>query len=190
MTEEDVLAGSFTNTVVATVGELTKTADDSITTANAESGLTVTKTANPTGDVKVGDEITYTVVVTNSGNVSVKDGRLEDDHADLSEKTFTLAPNETAEFTYTYTVTQADIDVGKIVNNVKANATAVRGDDPAEVEDSATVAAEEAGISVIDGYSLFPHKDLYMADSVHPNDLGFAHYAANIFRILIADGAV
>lgn len=52
------------------------------------------------------------------------------------------------------------------------------------------VAAEEAGISVIDGYSLFPHKDLYMADSVHPNDLGFAHYAANIFRILIADGAV
>ena len=52
------------------------------------------------------------------------------------------------------------------------------------------VAAEEAGISVIDGYSLFPHKDLYMADSVHPNDLGFAHCAANIFRILIADGAV
>ncbi|MBO4791826.1 MAG: SGNH/GDSL hydrolase family protein [Clostridia bacterium] len=51
-------------------------------------------------------------------------------------------------------------------------------------------AAEEAGISVIDGYSLYPHKDLYMADSVHPNDLGFAHYAANIFRILIADGAV
>ena len=29
-----------------------------------------------------------------------------------------------------------------------------------------------------------------MADSVHPNDLGFAHYAANIFRILIAYGAV
>ena len=32
----------------------------------------------------------------------VKDGKLADDHADLSDETFALAPGETAEFTYTY----------------------------------------------------------------------------------------
>ncbi len=51
-------------------------------------------------------------------------------------------------------------------------------------------AAADAGIRVTDGFALYPHKDLFMADSVHPNDLGFAHYAASLFRILIADGAV
>ena len=44
------------------------------------------------------------------GTVSVKEGTLVDDHKDLSDKTFELAPGEQAEFTYTYIVTQADID--------------------------------------------------------------------------------
>ena len=80
----------------------------------------------------------------NEGNVSVKAGTLEDDHADLSDETFALAPGEEATFTYTYEVTQDDIDAGEIVNVVKANATAERGDDPEEVEATATVTTEDA----------------------------------------------
>ena len=83
------------------------------------------------------------MTVKNEGNVTVTEGKLDDDHADLSGETFELAPGETAEFTYTYTVTQADVDAGRIVNVVKANATAARGDDPEEAEGTATVTAEQ-----------------------------------------------
>ena len=70
-----------------------------VTTEAAEAKLSITKTANPTSGVAVDDTITYTVVVKNIGNVSVKAGTLTDDHADLSDKTFALAPNEEATFT-------------------------------------------------------------------------------------------
>ena len=69
--------------------------------------------------------------------------------ASLILRYFELAPEETAEFTYTYEVTQDDVDAGKIVNTVTANATAVRGDDPEEVEAKATVTAlQDPSISI------------------------------------------
>jgi len=135
--QADVDAGEINNTVTATGTdpkgtEVTGNDSEKVTAEAAAAKLSITKVADPTEDVAVGDEITYKVVVTNAGNVSVKDGVLKDDHADLSKETFALAPNETAEFTYTYKVQQADIDAGEIVNVVKANATAVRGEDPEE----------------------------------------------------------
>ena len=42
--------------------------------------------------------------------------------------------------------------------------------------------AEKAGLRVIDGSALVPPRMEYMADAVHPNDLGFAHYALNLIR--------
>ncbi|MBR4579424.1 MAG: InlB B-repeat-containing protein, partial [Oscillospiraceae bacterium] len=156
VTEEDFEAGEIVNVVKANATavrgadpeEVEATA--TVTAADAESKLSITKEADPTSDVAVGDTITYTVVVTNTGNVSVKDGTLDDDHADLSGETFALAPEEDATFTYTYEVTQADFDAGEIVNVVKANATAARGDDPEEVEATATVtaAAAESELSI------------------------------------------
>ena len=149
-TQADVDAGQIVNTVKANAtaerganpAEATATA--TVTAEAAAAKLSITKTANPTSNVKVGDTVTYTVVVKNEGNVSVKTGKLVDDHADLSAKTFELAPGASETFTYTYTVTQADVDAGTIVNTVKANAKAVRGDDPAEVSATATVKAETA----------------------------------------------
>ena len=150
VTQADVDAGKIENTAKATGKDpkgtdVTDSDDAEVTTVTAAAALTVEKTASPESGVKVGDKVTYTVVVTNSGNVSVKDGNLADDHADLSDKTFDLAPNEEATFTYTYEVTQADVDAGSIVNVVKANATAVRGENPAEASASATVTAEQKG---------------------------------------------
>ena len=149
VTQADVDAGKILNTVTANGKDpankdVTATDDATVTTEAAAAALTVEKTANPTSGVAVGDTITYTVVVKNEGNVTVKDGKLEDDHADLSAETFELAPGKSATFTYTYTVTQDDVDAGKIVNTVKANATAVRGDNPAEVTASATVTTVDA----------------------------------------------
>ncbi|MBQ4424098.1 MAG: hypothetical protein II872_07230, partial [Clostridia bacterium] len=143
-------AGTIVNTVKANAKAVRGddpaevTASATVTTVDASAKLSITKTANPTSGVKVGDEITYTVVVTNTGNVTVKNGTLSDDHADLSGETFELAPGKSKTFTYTYTVTQTDVDAGTIVNTVKANAKAVRGDDPAEVTASATVTTVDA----------------------------------------------
>ena len=106
------------------------------------------------------------MVVTNSGNVSVKDGTLEDDHADLSGETFALAPGEEATFTYTYEVTQDDVDAGEIVNVVKANATAERGDDPEEVEATATVTAEEAAAELSITKEADPTEDVAVGDTI------------------------
>ena len=150
VTQDDVDAGKIVNTVKANATAVRGdnpaevTASATVTTVDAESKLSITKTANPTSGVAVGDTITYTVVVKNEGNVTVKNGTLSDDHADLSGETFELAPGKSATFTYTYTVTQDDVDAGKIVNTVKANAKAVRGNDPAEVSASATVTTVDA----------------------------------------------
>ena len=108
VTQADVDAGSIVNVVTANAtavrGEDPEEVEASatVTAEAAEAKLSISKTADPTKDVAVGDEIEYTVVVKNEGNVSVKDGVLEDDHVDLSDKTFNLAPDAEAEFTYTY----------------------------------------------------------------------------------------
>ena len=156
MTQDDVDAGSVVNVVKANATAVRGDdpaevqAQATVTTEAAEAKLSITKEASKTEGAKVDDEITYTVKVTNTGNVSVNTGKLEDDHADLSDKTFALAPDETATFTYTYKVTQDDVDAGEFTNTVKANATAVRGDAPEEVTATATVKAvdPEAAISV------------------------------------------
>lgn len=154
MLQSDIDAGSFTNTVTANAKAVRGNdpaeveAKSTVTAEDAAAALSITKKADPVKDVAVGDVIAYKVVVKNAGNVSVKDGRLTDDHADLSDKTFALAPGEEAEFNYTYTATQADIDAREVVNIVKANATAVRGDAPAEVTASAIVKAEDKNASL------------------------------------------
>lgn len=42
--------------------------------------------------------------------------------------------------------------------------------------------AESLGIKVIDGSKLVPHFSEFMADCVHPNDLGFMQYAKNLLK--------
>ena len=112
-TQADVDAGSIENTVTAKGkdpknADVTGTATATVTTEEAAAELTVTKTADPTSGVKVGDTVTYTVVVTNSGNVTVTAIAMSDSLVTLSEEAFELAPKASKTITYTYSVTQAD----------------------------------------------------------------------------------
>ena len=115
----------------------------------ATPALEVTKTAS--GTTSLGDVITYTILVTNTGNVTVDTIELTDTFTDAqgaalalttgpsfvknsgasAEKT--LAPGETATYTATYQITQAAIDAG----GVKNVALAV-GKDPSDVSVSDT----------------------------------------------------
>jgi lysophospholipase L1-like esterase len=43
-------------------------------------------------------------------------------------------------------------------------------------------ASKIPGVRTVDGRTLVPHQELYFADGLHPVELGFMHYAANLYR--------
>ncbi len=93
-----------TNTVTATGTDrsgqpVTDTAKATVTVISP--ALTITKDASPT-TVRTGDQITFTITVTNSGDVPLTDVAVADDRTPACAKTFgTLAPQ--AKQTYTCT---------------------------------------------------------------------------------------
>ena len=155
VTQADVDAGKIDNTVTATGkdpkgNDVTATDSVTVTAVAADAEVTVTKTASKVSGTEAGDVITYTVTITNSGNVTVKDIALSDTLVTLSEAAFTLAPNETKTITYTYTVTQADVDAGKIDNTVTATGKDPKGND---VTGTASVTVTTAVVVTITEHS-------------------------------------
>lgn len=102
--------------------------------------MSVDKQCAATGPVKLGDEITYTVTVSNNGNMVLNDVTVRDtlwgadkvtsvtvsgveDAQDVSDGSYTIAsltPGSSVTITYTYTVTQADVKAETISNGVTA----------------------------------------------------------------------
>ncbi|WP_420367184.1 DUF7507 domain-containing protein [Curtobacterium sp. L1-20] len=89
--------------------------------------MKVVKSASPTDEesYKVGQVVTYSFVVTNTGNVTITDPTIDDSKfsgtGQLSPITCpaesaTMAPAAVVTCTATYTLTQADVDAGKVTN--------------------------------------------------------------------------
>uniref|UniRef100_UPI00398C606D DUF7507 domain-containing protein n=1 Tax=Winogradskyella sp. A2 TaxID=3366944 RepID=UPI00398C606D len=163
--QQDVVdAGVFSNSVVAAgdspmgtnVNDTSDDGDD--TDGNTEDDPTTTtiledpsiltvKTVAISNDVlpagaSLGDELTYTITVENTGNVTLSNVMLTDTFVDangnpltLTGPTFvvadlgslegTLQVGETAVYTAIYVITQSDVDVGGLSNSVVAD-----GDSP------------------------------------------------------------
>ncbi len=85
----------------------------------------VFKGADPYNNLKLNDVITYRVTVMNMGNFALENWKIEDDLVDLSDKTFKLNLWESTWFTYTYTVTQEDVDRWSIFSIVTWSADVV-----------------------------------------------------------------
>lgn len=75
-----------------------------------------------------GDTLTYTITITNTGNVIVSDITVKDELVDLEELITELAPEASKTYTVTYTVTEADLVNGEIINTATAE-----GKDPGDV---------------------------------------------------------
>ena len=112
-----------------------------MTTDPAIEGVKTSEITTDTGaaGLSLGDEITYTFAITNTGNVTLTDVGVASDtlrRADNTEiagaitsftlttgQSTTLAPGESTEYTATYTVAQADIDAGGLRNSATVTGT-------------------------------------------------------------------
>ncbi|MFF2660183.1 hypothetical protein ACFVUH_22845 [Kitasatospora sp. NPDC058032] len=159
VTQADVDTGSVTNTATATgtndVGMVSPPATSTATvpTQAPAPALSVRKSA-VTGQpdkLVLGEQIAYSFVVTNTGNVTLKDVK-------VTEGAFTgtgtppvatcptaeaasLAPGASTTCTATYTVTQADVDAGSIKNSATATGNPPTGPPPVSPPSEVTVPA-------------------------------------------------
>src|SRR5690606_17205123 len=98
----------------------------------------ITKTAS-TGNFVLGNTITYSFKVVNTGDVVLNNVFVNDPLQGLSAITpssvSSLAIGAETTFTATYIVTQADVDNGKIDNTATATGTPPIGNDVSDSDD-------------------------------------------------------
>lgn len=133
--QDDVDAGSFTNTATVTGQDIfgTPVSDqDSATAVGPAPGpaIALSKTATDGAPFSaVGDVITYALVATNSGNLTLTNVGINDPLLGVLNcnpaQPATLEPDQSLACAGSYTVTQADIDTGSV-----ANTATVAGRDP------------------------------------------------------------
>ena len=112
--------------------------------------LTLDKASTDTSFDAVGDVLSYTYTIVNTGNVLVSDVAVSDDKiasvacdvAAIGNGDDNLDPGETVICTADYTVTQADLDTGEVINNASATATPAGGT-LTPPTDSVTIAADQ-----------------------------------------------
>ena len=138
ITSADILEGVFHNTVTADfTGGGSWTAEDTVTTAELDTTLNVTKTSDvPEGQkAALGQTITYTIKVQNAGNVPYTNVKVEDPLTKLTATIETLAVGETRTFTTEYVVTEADVLKGSVLNTATATGDEIKdpkSDEPKE----------------------------------------------------------
>ena len=129
ITSADILEGVFHNTVTADfTGGGSWTAKDTVTTAELDTTLNVTKTSDvPEGQkAALGQKITYTIKVQNAGNVPYTNVKVEDPLTKLTATIETLAVGETRTFTTEYVVTEADVLKGSVLNTATATGDKIK----------------------------------------------------------------
>ena len=127
ITQADLDKGSVTTIAMATVNGINS---NQVTTTVATVPpviLKLTKTANPVTYDHVGQTITYTYVITNSGTATLGPAQFTVTDAGFSapincgDATLTLAPNATVTCSAVYTITQANMDAGSVATNATAS---------------------------------------------------------------------
>jgi uncharacterized repeat protein (TIGR01451 family) len=131
VTQEDLNNGSIFNrayvTAIQSDDGSTKTSLNSTVTVTAEflPKITLQKSANPTAVAILGDEVTYTYTIQNTGNVTLNTPySVTDNKAPVVNcpGSGDLAPGATITCTGTYAVTQQDLNAGSVTNIATAEA--------------------------------------------------------------------
>jgi uncharacterized repeat protein (TIGR01451 family) len=146
ITQNDLDFGSFTNTANVTGipyrGNLTDTFDIEIITANQNPSIEIIKTAVPTAYSTLGEEVEYSFVVNNTGNVTLTNVEVTDPLFGLTFGPVTLAPGTSQTYNHTYTVTQMALDTGSVYNVASVTSEDTNGN-PIEDSDDETISANQ-----------------------------------------------
>ncbi|MFJ4184962.1 hypothetical protein [Kitasatospora sp. NPDC089509] len=144
VTQADVDAGKVTNAATATgtppsgpppVSPPSRTEVPS----RPNPGIALVKKAEETSYAKAGDVVHYDFLVTNTGNVTLADVTVTETSfsgtgakpvVTCPEAAKSLAPGANVTCTARYTVTQADVDAGKVTNAATATGTPLNGEPP------------------------------------------------------------
>ena len=125
ITQADLDAGSVINLATASGGGGTSNQASATVTASQTRTLLLTKTADPLTYNQVGQAITYSYVIRNTGNVTlVATFSVVDNKATVTctqPADGALSPNETMNCTATHTITQAELDAGSVINLATAS---------------------------------------------------------------------
>ena len=142
VTEEDILSGHVLNDATAKgtspdPNESEVPVDPGHADDKAEKPdghLTVTKTTTSetkTEGYKLGDEVSYEIVVTNDGNLTITDIEVTDERTSDTWTIAALEPDDSKTYTAKTTVTEADILSGHILNEATAKGISPDPNEPA-----------------------------------------------------------
>ncbi|RIW11936.1 DUF11 domain-containing protein, partial [Algoriphagus lacus] len=154
VTQSDVDGGQIENvaTVTGTApGQTTvRDEDEAVVTAIQNPAIDVEITDNDAEITEEGQEIPYTITVTNTGNVTLENVTVVDSKTGTVVNVGTLAPGESKQVETSYPVTQEDVDTGKVTNEATATGDSPNeGDDnPTDVDEVTTPIAYLPGIMV------------------------------------------
>ena len=116
VTEADVTSESITNTAKVKLDKKEREAKATSTLITKKSDFTITKTVDKQTYKKAGEVLTYTIKVTNTGNTDLTGLKLTDKLVNVKDKSFDLTKGKSEKFTYTYTITEADVTAKSVTN--------------------------------------------------------------------------
>lgn len=160
VTKEDIEAGVIKN-VATTTGTPPNPEDTPPESPPAEDEIPVAKidlekSVNPNVYTKAGQELTYTLVITNTGEVTLNDLTLTDDMlgGNIELDVDTLAPGEKTTVNVPYTVTEADVEAGEVLNTAETEGTPEGYDPdnpntPGKVTDEDEAEAKYAALALV-----------------------------------------
>ncbi|WP_344930239.1 DUF7507 domain-containing protein, partial [Aquimarina addita] len=132
--------------------------DDTITPINQTSSIELTKAADAPVDGNydtLGEAITYTIIVTNTGNTTLNNIEVTDNNADAGSITpaavGTLAPGLSTTVTASHTITQADLDLGTVTNVAQVTSEDPQGDSVTDLlsDDPSTLTPDDPTIVMV-----------------------------------------
>ncbi len=153
LTQADVDAGWVAVEVEASgvdpAGMEVAESDSTLTLVSPDPAIALEKRGDAPAVVTVGDTISYSLEVTNTGNVTLYSLSVEDPLTlDVSCPQSRLAPAEVTTCSTTYTVSQADIDAGGVVNVASASAVSPTGDMVSREDTTRTELATEPALAI------------------------------------------
>src|SRR5215210_7208953 len=146
ITQADLDAGHYANTACVNAASASEKCDEEDVPGVKTPALSLKKSASPASYDEVGDVISYSYLVKNTGNVRLAGPvTVADDKATVSCPAVNtvgnldafLDPGEQVTCTASYAVTQADLNNGSVTNTAKASAGGVQSP-----EDKETVTAK------------------------------------------------